>query len=181
MGTAKGQSTMSHTLGEGKDAETKQEHVTVSDATPFSRDPWQKLGIPDLGHVSALASSLTVDFDSNLTILPHLLSFPLSQYCVKYLPSRTMTTFGAKIIAQALHDLGVKVIFGLPGLPVIDIAQEGLNLGIRFISFRNEQAAAYAATAYGYLTGKPGVCISVGGPGVIHVMAGVRHLGEVRS
>lgn len=83
------------------------------------------------------------------------------------------TTYGAKIIAQALYDLGVRVIFGLPGLPVTDIGQEGLYLGLRFISFRNEQAAAYAATAYGYLTGKPGVCISVGGPGVYHVMAGV--------
>lgn len=81
--------------------------------------------------------------------------------------------YGAKLIAQALDDLGVKVIFGLPGLPVIDIAQEGLNLGIRFIAFRNEQAAVYAATAYGYLTGKPGVCICVGGPGMFHVMAGV--------
>jgi 2-hydroxyacyl-CoA lyase 1 len=80
---------------------------------------------------------------------------------------------GAQIIARALHDLGVQVIFGVPGLPVTDIGQEGLHLGIRFISFRNEQAAAYAATAYGYLTGKPGVCISVGGPGVFHVMAGV--------
>ncbi|KAK4580437.1 hypothetical protein LTR86_000640 [Recurvomyces mirabilis] len=84
-------------------------------------------------------------------------------------------TYGAKIIAQALHDLGVKVIFGTPGLPVTDIAQEGLYLGIRFISFRNEQAAAYAATAYGYLSGKPGVCISVGGPGAFHVFAGVPH------
>ena len=81
--------------------------------------------------------------------------------------------YGAKIIAQSLHDLGVQVIFGTPGLPVTDVAQEGLYLGIRFISCRNEQAAAYAATAYGYLTGKPGVCISVGGPGVFHVLAGV--------
>ena len=81
--------------------------------------------------------------------------------------------YGAALIAQALYDLDVKIIFGLPGLPVTDIANEGLKLGIRFISFRNEQAAAYAATAYGYLTGKPGVCISVGGPGVFHVMAGV--------
>ncbi|KAF2174176.1 hypothetical protein M409DRAFT_62298 [Zasmidium cellare ATCC 36951] len=83
--------------------------------------------------------------------------------------------YGAAIIAQALHDLGVKVIFGLPGLPVTDIGQEGLYRGIRFISFRNEQAAVYAATAYGYLTGKPGVCICVGGPGVFHVMAGIPH------
>lgn len=81
--------------------------------------------------------------------------------------------YGAKHIAQALFDLDVKVIFGLPGLPVIDIAQEAMNLGIRFISFRNEQASVYAAAAYGYLTGKPGVCISVGGPGMLHVIAGV--------
>ena len=84
--------------------------------------------------------------------------------------------YGAKLIAQALHDLDVKVIFGLPGLPVIDIAQEGIYLGIRFISLRNEQAAVYAATAYGYLTGKPGVCICVGGPGVLHTLAGVRDI-----
>ncbi|KAF2215746.1 hypothetical protein CERZMDRAFT_104889 [Cercospora zeae-maydis SCOH1-5] len=84
-------------------------------------------------------------------------------------------SYGAKIIAQALHDLGVRVIFGLPGLPVTDIGQEGLYLGMRFISFRNEQAAVYAATAYGYLTGRPGVCICVGGPGIIHAMAGIPH------
>lgn len=85
-------------------------------------------------------------------------------------------TFGAKIIAQALRDLGVQVVFGLPGLPVIDIGQESMNLGMRFISFRNEQAAVYAACAYGYLTGRPGVCICVGGPGVFHTMAGVCRL-----
>ena len=84
-----------------------------------------------------------------------------------------MMAKGAKLIAQALNDLDVKVIFSLPGLPVIDIGEEAMNLGIRFISFRNEQAAVYAATAYGYLTGKPGVCMAVGGPGVLHVMAGV--------
>lgn len=90
-------------------------------------------------------------------------------------------TYGAKIIAQALHDLGVKVIFGLPGLPVTDIGQEGLYLGIRFISFRNEQAAVYAASAYGYLTGRPGVMICVGGPGIIHAFAGVCCLLQSRN
>jgi 2-hydroxyacyl-CoA lyase 1 len=80
---------------------------------------------------------------------------------------------GAKCIAKALHDLDVKVIFGLVGVPVATIAEAALDLGIRFIGFRNEQAASYAATAYGYLTGKPGVCLVVGGPGVLHAMAGV--------
>ncbi|KAF2686460.1 hypothetical protein K458DRAFT_362502 [Lentithecium fluviatile CBS 122367] len=80
---------------------------------------------------------------------------------------------GAKIIAQTLQLLGVKVIFGLVGIPVVQIAEEAIALGIRFIAFRNEQACSYAATAYGYLTGRPGVCLVVGGPGVLHAMAGV--------
>lgn len=77
---------------------------------------------------------------------------------------------GAKVIAQCLYDLEVRVIFGLVGLPVTDIAEHAIDLGIRFIGFRNEQACSYAATAYGYITGRPGVCLLVGGPGVIHGM-----------
>lgn len=80
---------------------------------------------------------------------------------------------GAHLIAQSLHRLGVTVLFGIVGIPVVEIAEEAINLGIRFIGFRNEQAASYAAGAYGYLTGRPGVCLVVGGPGVLHAMAGV--------
>ena len=80
---------------------------------------------------------------------------------------------GEQVIAKALQDLGVTVIFGLVGVPVAGIAEEAINLGIRFVGLRNEQACSYAATAYGYLTGKPGVCLLVGGPGILHAMAGV--------
>lgn len=80
---------------------------------------------------------------------------------------------GEQVIAKALHELGVTVIFGLVGVPVAGIAEEAINIGIRFIGLRNEQACSYAATAYGYLTGKPGVCLLVGGPGILHGMAGV--------
>lgn len=83
------------------------------------------------------------------------------------------TKSGAALVANTLHQLGIKVIFGLVGIPVVQIAEEATALGIRFIAFRNEQAASYAATAYGYLTGKPGVCLVVGGPGVLHAMAGI--------
>ncbi|KAH0562616.1 hypothetical protein GP486_002708 [Trichoglossum hirsutum] len=64
---------------------------------------------------------------------------------------------GAQIIACALRDLDVDVLFGIVGIPVVEIAEEALNLGIKYIGFRNEQAASYAASVYGYLTGKPGV------------------------
>ena len=81
---------------------------------------------------------------------------------------------GAQLIASALKSLDVTVIFGIVGIPVIEVAEACIASGIRFISFRNEQAASYAASAYGYLTGRPGVCLVVGGPGVLHAMAGVR-------
>lgn len=85
---------------------------------------------------------------------------------------------GAYVIARAIKDLGINVIFGIVGIPVIEIAEQAIHLGIRFIGFRNEQAAGYAATAYGYLTGKPGTCLVVGGPGVLHAMAGVSFSNE---
>ena len=59
------------------------------------------------------------------------------------------------------------------GFPVTAILESIINHGIKYIGFRNEQAASYAATAYGYLTNKPACCIVVGGPGVVHAMAGV--------
>lgn len=80
---------------------------------------------------------------------------------------------GAQLIARTLHDLDVRVLFGLVGVPVVDIAEAALELNIRFIAFRNEQAASYAASVYGYLTGRPGVCLLVGGPGILHGMAGI--------
>ena len=86
----------------------------------------------------------------------------------------TMTTAtGAQLIARSLRDLGVTVIFGIVGIPVVEIAEEAINLGIRFVAFRNEQSCSYAASVYGYMTGRPGVCLVVGGPGVLHAMAGV--------
>lgn len=83
------------------------------------------------------------------------------------------TLTGAKVIAQALHDLDVTVLHTLVGIPVADIAEEAIDLGIRVIGYRNEQACSYAASAYGYLTARPGVCLLTGGPGILHGMAGV--------
>ncbi|KAI9270601.1 thiamine pyrophosphate enzyme, N-terminal TPP binding domain-containing protein [Phascolomyces articulosus] len=80
---------------------------------------------------------------------------------------------GAELIAATLKHQGVKVIFGIVGIPVIEVAEACIAVGIRFLAFRNEQSAAYAASAYGYLSGQPGVCLTVGGPGVIHALAGI--------
>lgn len=80
---------------------------------------------------------------------------------------------GAQIIAKALRDQDVNYMFGIVGVPVIPIASAFQRQGGKFYGMRNEQAASYAAAAVGYLTGRPGVCLGVSGPGMIHGVAGM--------
>jgi len=83
------------------------------------------------------------------------------------------TITGAQIIAKSLKQQGVEYMFGIVGIPVIPIAAAAQREGIKFFGFRNEQAGSYAAAAIGYLTGRPGVCLGVSGPGMIHGIAGM--------
>ncbi|KAJ1879447.1 hypothetical protein LPJ57_002834 [Coemansia sp. RSA 486] len=80
---------------------------------------------------------------------------------------------GAQVLAQSLKQQGVTVVFGIVGIPVVDVAEAIQAEGIKFISFRNEQSCSYAASAWGYLNQKPGVCLVVSGPGVVHALAGL--------
>ncbi len=82
-------------------------------------------------------------------------------------------TSGARIIARSLKQQGVEYMFGVVGFPVIPIASAAQQEGIRYLGFRNEQAASYAAGAIGYLTGRPGACLAVSGPGMVHGIAGL--------
>lgn len=83
------------------------------------------------------------------------------------------TITGAQIVARALKQQGVEHMFGIVGIPVIPIAAAAQREGIKFYGFHNEQSASYAAGAVGYLTGRPGVCLAVSGPGMIHGIAGL--------
>ncbi|CAN2389767.1 fatty acid alpha-oxidation [Pristimantis euphronides] len=80
---------------------------------------------------------------------------------------------GAQIIAEALVAQNVKYMFGIVGIPVIEIAVAAQVAGIKYVGMRNEQAACYAASAVGYLTGRPAVCLVVSGPGLIHALGGM--------
>ncbi|XP_069874723.1 2-hydroxyacyl-CoA lyase 1 isoform X3 [Dipodomys merriami] len=86
---------------------------------------------------------------------------------------REQEVSGATVIARALLAQDVKYMFGIVGIPVTEIALAAQELGIRYIGMRNEQAACYAASAIGYLTGRPGVCLVVSGPGLIHALGGM--------
>ena len=83
------------------------------------------------------------------------------------------TSTGAEIMARELKKHGVEYMFGIVGFPVQPIAKAAQEVGIKYVGMRNEQAASYAAQAAGYLTGRPGACLTVSGPGVIHALAGL--------
>jgi 2-hydroxyacyl-CoA lyase 1 len=83
------------------------------------------------------------------------------------------TLSGATIIARSLKQQGVEHMFGVVGFPVVPIAIAAQREGIHYYGFRNEQSASYAAGAVGYLTGRPGACLAVSGPGMVHAIAGL--------
>ncbi|XP_076632544.1 2-hydroxyacyl-CoA lyase [Colletes latitarsis] len=80
---------------------------------------------------------------------------------------------GNQIVAEALKEQNVEYTFGIMGHPVIDLAICMQAVGIQYLGFRNEQAACYAAQAYGYLTRKPAAVLCVSGPGLLHVIGGM--------
>ncbi|MGD9535029.1 MAG: thiamine pyrophosphate-dependent enzyme [Candidatus Nitrosocosmicus sp.] len=81
----------------------------------------------------------------------------------------------ADIIAEALLDWDVNVIFGLPGDGINGFI-EALRLRqdkIKFILVRHEESAAFMACAYAKYTGRLGVCVATSGPGAIHLLNGL--------
>ena len=80
---------------------------------------------------------------------------------------------GAQLMAKSLKQQGVEYMFGIVGFPVQPIAAAAQEEGIQYIGMRNEQSASYAAQAAGYMTGRPGACLTVSGPGVVHGLAGL--------
>ncbi len=79
------------------------------------------------------------------------------------------------IVAEALIDWGVSVIFGMPG-DGINGFMEALRKRqdkIRFVLVRHEESAAFMACAYAKYTGKLGACIATSGPGAIHLLNGL--------
>lgn len=77
-------------------------------------------------------------------------------------------TDGMHIMVKALKKNGVDTIFGVVGIPITDLARHAQEEGIRYIGFRHEQSAGNAAAISGYLTKKPGICLTVSAPGFLN-------------
>src|SRR5262249_60913044 len=69
-------------------------------------------------------------------------------------------TDGFHLVIEALKLNEIKTIYGVPGIPITDFGRMAQAAGIRVISFRHEQNAGYAASIAGFLTKKPGVCLT---------------------
>ena len=78
------------------------------------------------------------------------------------------TTDGFHLVIEALKLNGIDTIFGVPGIPITDLARMAQAEGLRVISFRHEQHAGNAAAAAGFLTQKPGICLTVSAPGFLN-------------
>jgi oxalyl-CoA decarboxylase len=77
-------------------------------------------------------------------------------------------TDGFHLIIDALKLNGLTTIYDVPGIPVSDLLRMAQAEGLRVISFRHEQNAGNAAAIAGFLTKKPGVCITVSAPGFLN-------------
>jgi oxalyl-CoA decarboxylase len=85
----------------------------------------------------------------------------------------TEMTDGFHLVVEALKLNGVETIYGVAGIPITDLLRLAQNEGMRYIGFRHEQQAANAAAIAGYLTGKPGICMTVSAPGFLNGVVGL--------
>jgi oxalyl-CoA decarboxylase len=77
-------------------------------------------------------------------------------------------TDGFHLVIDALKLNGIDTIYGVPGIPITDLSRLAQSEGMRFIGFRHEASAGNAAAIAGYLTKKPGICLTVSAPGFLN-------------
>ncbi|HSV20372.1 MAG TPA: oxalyl-CoA decarboxylase [Casimicrobiaceae bacterium] len=90
-------------------------------------------------------------------------------------PHPVEETDGFSLVIEALKLNGLDTVFGLPGIPITDLTRKLQRAGVRVISFRHEQNAGYAASIAGFLTQKPGICLTVSAPGFLNGLTALAH------
>ena len=87
----------------------------------------------------------------------------------------TELTDGFHLIIDALKLNGINTIYNVPGIPITDLGRMMQASGMRVLSFRHEQNAGYAAATSGFLTRKPGICLTVSAPGFLNGVTALAH------
>jgi acetolactate synthase-1/2/3 large subunit len=83
-------------------------------------------------------------------------------------------TTGADALIAAMADYGVDVLFHLPGVETLPVTQRLVpGSPVRAVMVAHEQAAAFGAFGYARVSGRPGVCLTVPGPGATNLVTGI--------
>ncbi|NPY60484.1 hypothetical protein DZ967_016660, partial [Pseudomonas aeruginosa] len=80
-----------------------------------------------------------------------------------------MTTCGEFLVKQ-LEAWGVETVFGIPGVHTVELYRGLPGSRIRHVTPRHEQGAGFMADGYARVTGKPGVCFIITGPGMTNIL-----------
>src|ERR671918_3000143 len=95
--------------------------------------------------------------------------------------SQPATISGGHLVAKALKNEGINVIFTLCGGHIIDIYDGCLDEGIKLVDVRHEQVAAHAADGYARVTGTPGCAVVTAGPGTTDAITGIANAFRAES
>ena len=79
-----------------------------------------------------------------------------------------MATCG-EVLVKILENYGVELVFGIPGVHTVELYRGLPQTAIRHITPRHEQGAGFMADGYARVTGKPGVCFIITGPGMTNI------------
>ena len=80
---------------------------------------------------------------------------------------------GGQALVRLLANYGVDTVFGIPGVHTLELYRGLPGSGIRHVLTRHEQGAGFMADGYARVTGKPGVCFVISGPGVTNVATAI--------
>ncbi len=86
--------------------------------------------------------------------------------------TESMPTCGEALL-ELLSRYGVSVVFGIPGEHTLELYRGIEKSGVRAVTPRNEQGASFMADGYARVTGEPGVCTLITGPGVTNALTGI--------
>ena len=84
-------------------------------------------------------------------------------------------TDGFHLVIDALKLNDIYTVYNVPGIPITDLGRYMQAEGMRVLSFRHEQHAGYAAAIAGFLTKKPGICLTVSAPGFLNGLTALAH------
>jgi 5-guanidino-2-oxopentanoate decarboxylase len=80
---------------------------------------------------------------------------------------------GGQALVRLLANYGVDTVFGIPGVHTLELYRGLPGSGIRHVLTRHEQGAGFMADGYARVSGKPGVCFVITGPGVTNAATGI--------